>query len=208
MSNSQKLTETASLILIRKEPLELLWMQRALRSRFLSGFHAFPGGRVDPEDQGDSPDLRARAAVLRETEEEIGLKIPPESLLEFIGRGAAPNYLVQLFETHYYLLHYEGDEPLKLNPMEVEYAEWIRPQRAMDLWRAGRVLLAPPTLWILSQLERGAYKPPQRFPEFPWGEGGQPQFVQIRAPGGGGARRRRPRGFTPTSHFSPSRARL
>lgn len=54
--------------------LEMLFIQRAAHDRDpWSGHMAFPGGRVDPEDR--SP----LEAAVRETMEEIGLEIRPES---------------------------------------------------------------------------------------------------------------------------------
>lgn len=70
------MNETASLLCLRRpaDP-EVFWVRRADRDRFLSGFFAFPGGRVEPGDltlAGGDPDRAARIAALRETAEEVG----------------------------------------------------------------------------------------------------------------------------------------
>lgn len=67
--------ETASLIIARNpsDP-EIFWVRRADHDRFLSGFHAFPGGRVDSTDAAgqSTPEAALRVAALRETLEETG----------------------------------------------------------------------------------------------------------------------------------------
>ena len=67
--------ETASLIIARNpvDP-EIFWVRRADQDRFLSGFHAFPGGRVDSADGAgqSAPEAAFRVAAIRETLEETG----------------------------------------------------------------------------------------------------------------------------------------
>jgi 8-oxo-dGTP pyrophosphatase MutT (NUDIX family) len=71
----------ATVVLHRKAPaLEVYWVQRADSLQFLGGFHAFPGGRLDPSDH-DVPvtgvKVKERAALIagaaREVFEETGV---------------------------------------------------------------------------------------------------------------------------------------
>src|SRR5262245_12491894 len=71
----------AGSIIILKDPDDpkLLWVKRNDKLMFMGGFHAFPGGQLDKEDQetpvsgyaGDEAAMRACAA--REVFEEIGV---------------------------------------------------------------------------------------------------------------------------------------
>ena len=59
----------ASIILEdRYSPGSIFLVQRAKALKFLGGFHAFPGGKVDPEDKD------VQQTALREAHEEVGLK--------------------------------------------------------------------------------------------------------------------------------------
>lgn len=61
---------------------ELLFVERSRAMVFAGGALVFPGGRVDPGDHalalelgGDSEDLAARIAAIRETIEEVGIAV-------------------------------------------------------------------------------------------------------------------------------------
>src|SRR5499425_1677281 len=61
----------ASVLLVRPgaaAPAEVYMIRRQKSMRFLGGFYAFPGGKVDPED--GAPDMRARCRGLTATEAE------------------------------------------------------------------------------------------------------------------------------------------
>lgn len=61
-----------------KAGTEFLLMQRAIHpSDPWSGQMAFPGGKIEPEDKS------AKAAAIREVEEEVGIKLRPD---DYIGR--------------------------------------------------------------------------------------------------------------------------
>lgn len=187
--------ETASLILIRRpaDP-EVYWVRRAPHDRFLSGFHAFPGGRVDGRDaEGRDPDDAARHAALRETAEETGWlpggrldpalrakirdddgPLPAEfaALAERLipaGVWHAPPYLVAKFLTWFYALIVDDDADPRVDPgdPELDAGAWIRPRDALAAWRAGKVLLAPPTRHLLRALADGALEDPARFAHRP-----------------------------------------
>jgi glyoxylase-like metal-dependent hydrolase (beta-lactamase superfamily II)/8-oxo-dGTP pyrophosphatase MutT (NUDIX family) len=73
----------AAVLLVRYAPgLQVYWVERAASLAYLGGFHAFPGGRVSPEDSevtvagsDDPEEARRRAAAARELFEEIGVLI-------------------------------------------------------------------------------------------------------------------------------------
>jgi 8-oxo-dGTP pyrophosphatase MutT (NUDIX family) len=75
----------ATLIVMRDVaagPLELLMVERARGLVFAGGALVFPGGRVDPADRaaaarmaGESDELAARIAAIRETLEEAGIAV-------------------------------------------------------------------------------------------------------------------------------------
>lgn len=173
--------ETASLVLIRRprDP-EVYWVRRAPHDRFLSGFHAFPGGRVDPGD-GAQPEAAARHAALRETAEETGwlpggrldrslrakirrgegrLPVDVEAVarrLVPVGVWQAPPYLVARFLTRFYALVVGDDADPRVDPgdPELDAGAWIRPADGLAAWARGEVLLAPPTRWLLTRLAEG-----------------------------------------------------
>jgi 8-oxo-dGTP pyrophosphatase MutT (NUDIX family) len=67
----------SSVLLVRagsQSPAEVYMIRRQKSMRFLGGFYAFPGGKVDPEDGG--PDILARCRGL--TEVEAGRLVPSE----------------------------------------------------------------------------------------------------------------------------------
>jgi len=65
----------ASVILVRREPIEVLMMRRNERSSFVPGAWVFPGGTVDESDvrSGEDEETAARRCAVREVLEETGI---------------------------------------------------------------------------------------------------------------------------------------
>lgn len=100
---------------------EVLFIERARHERDpWSGHMAFPGGRVDADDD------HVRAAAERETFEEVGLDL---SLAQHIGRlddlpgrGAAKDHRL-VISGHVYL--WDGEAELAVDTSEVQQAFWF-----------------------------------------------------------------------------------
>lgn len=81
-------SDAAAVLLVRYAPrLQVYWVERAASLAYLGGFHAFPGGRVGPEDTEvavagieDPDEARRRAAAARELFEEIGVLLAKPAL--------------------------------------------------------------------------------------------------------------------------------
>lgn len=176
------LHDAASLLLVDAAGRVLLGT-RALRTPFLGGFTAFPGGRLDPADAAharrlfgrDDPQDVLRATALRELYEEMGLVIhgdaaargPADAPFEAaarpldparlapVGRWITPEYSPIRFDTRFFLLRVaQGDLP-EGRDGEMVGCRWAPPQAVLDEHGAQAVLLPPPGQWALRELAAG-----------------------------------------------------
>lgn len=154
----------ATVVLVRDgtDELEVLMIQRGADTAF-AGMWAFPGGTIEETDvpAGTEPDPlpAARAAAARETREEIGLEIDPDSFVWWShwlppGRNALS---VKRFSTWFFLAPaHDGhaDEHIGVDGAEVYDHRWVAPAVALTMQERGEIELAPPTYVTLTQLAR------------------------------------------------------
>jgi 8-oxo-dGTP pyrophosphatase MutT (NUDIX family) len=111
-----------AIVLRETDPgLEMLFIERARRTGDpWSGHMAFPGGRIEPEDND------AREAAERETWEEVGLSLESAETLgrltDLRGRHAGKPDGAMVISAFVY--HSIDPQPLRLNH-EVEHAFWF-----------------------------------------------------------------------------------
>jgi glyoxylase-like metal-dependent hydrolase (beta-lactamase superfamily II)/8-oxo-dGTP pyrophosphatase MutT (NUDIX family) len=133
---------------------------RHRRSRFLPGFLACPGGRLEPGDRPGEPGAFARCAA-REVEEETGVSLPADRWLEAGERTTPPIFPVR-FRTFFFVA--EVEEPAAIpdaspSPDEIEALRFETAGRFLHQWANGRVKVPPPTLAILRAMERAGPLP-------------------------------------------------
>lgn len=177
--------ESAGIIPVRDGQVYLL--ERSPRLRFLPGFHAFPGGVLEPVDRettvtgADDPALAACAA--RELMEEVGLlpdRQPPTARLERLDAGRllkagvriTPPYTPRRFRTQFYLMVLDRDEEPVVQTAEAASGRWWGFQEALDAWERGEIFLVAPTLGALHALR--AHRPEEAaalLEAFPHGTG-------------------------------------
>jgi 8-oxo-dGTP pyrophosphatase MutT (NUDIX family) len=110
---------------------------------------------------GTEPDPlpAARAAAARETREEIGLDVDPESFVWWSHwLPPARNALSpRRFSTWFFVAPAHAghaDEHVRVDGTEVSVHRWVAPAVALAMQERGEIELAPPTYVSLSQLAR------------------------------------------------------
>jgi 8-oxo-dGTP pyrophosphatase MutT (NUDIX family) len=136
--------------------LEVLLARRSSKLKFHGGAWVFPGGRIDPEDYGDTPDdleAAARRAAAREAMEEAGVEVAPDSLVH-VSNWTTPEISPKRFATWFFAGPVIGGNELA-DGAETEALQWFRPGEALAAHKAGEIELAPPQYVTL--LELGAH---------------------------------------------------
>ncbi len=144
---------SATVIVIRDgtRGIEALLLKRNPELRHMPGMWVFPGGKIDGEDQGHSPEAQARVAAAREAEEEAGLKLAPEELVDF-SHWLTPLVMKRRFATWFYLAAVESNTAVRVDGGEIVDFQWISPERALAEQRKGELSISPPTFISLHDL--------------------------------------------------------
>jgi glyoxylase-like metal-dependent hydrolase (beta-lactamase superfamily II)/8-oxo-dGTP pyrophosphatase MutT (NUDIX family) len=133
--------------------------RRHPKSRFLGGFFAFPGGAIEPEDgdlDADGEDAVLRRTASRELEEETGLVIAPDALLN-AGRRVTPPFGPKRFDSLMYVAPFDAAiEPSPAEPGELLDMHWEDPVVLVRRWRELEIRVAPPLIPMLPELAVGA----------------------------------------------------
>ncbi|MCU1427933.1 MAG: hypothetical protein JWL83_1933 [Actinomycetia bacterium] len=145
----------ATVVVLRDgdDGLEVLLGKRSSKLAFHGGAWVFPGGRVDPDDYAGNPDdvvAAVKRAAVRETFEEAGLHVDPDTLVH-ISNWTTPDISPKRFATWFFAGRaLEGDEIA--DGAETEVVQWYRPQDALVQRTAGEIELAPPQFVTLLDL--------------------------------------------------------
>jgi glyoxylase-like metal-dependent hydrolase (beta-lactamase superfamily II)/8-oxo-dGTP pyrophosphatase MutT (NUDIX family) len=92
------------------------------------------------------------------------------SLLLPAGRWVTPPFSPRRFDTWFFMAWLpESQEPL-IEPGELEFGQWVRPAEALERWKRGEVIMAPPILHAIRTLANNL--PPSNV-------GAQPDIVGI-----------------------------
>lgn len=164
----------AAVVLVRHSPeLEVFWVRRAPKMIFQGGFHAFPGGQLEANE--DPP-----AGAVRELEEETGVRIAAEALRD-IGRWVTPAFAPRRFDTWFFLAPMPAGQTAQVTTPELDSGEWIRPADAVARWKRGEVLMAPPVLHAMRMLAAGLEDIEARARAIPEANGAPVHEIEMRA---------------------------
>lgn len=157
----------ATVVLLRDHAggLEVYVHRRHTAMEFAGGMIAFPGGRVDDADTSgatlpgwvdglDADPAAARAfvrAALRETLEETGVRLEPESLVPW-ARWVTPRFEPRRYDTWFFLAQLPGGQRAEDVSGEADHVQWISPQAAIEGAADGDLIMLPPTYAVLAEL--------------------------------------------------------
>lgn len=160
MPSEPVLARPASTVLVVRPNanLEVLMVRRPDRG-FFGGLMVFPGGAIedcDFETGSDHADSEFRVAGLRETAEEVGFVITESGFVSapskrwhellsdveaageklgidrmvLVSRWLTPRIAPTRFDTRFYVVAFEGDPEVVVDPGEIEEHFWVSPADA------------------------------------------------------------------------------
>ncbi len=138
---------------------EVLLLKRNKALLFAGGVWVFPGGALDPDDwdaAGQDEERAARLAAAREAQEEAGLEVDPDTMVQ-ISHWTTPVAEPRRFYTWFYLalVPPAGDESgadVAIDGGEIHDYRWLPVRDAVALHEAGELALFPPTIMTLRAL--------------------------------------------------------
>lgn len=149
---------SASVIFVRDQAsqLEVLLVQRNANIKFHGGAWVFPGGKVDDIDRSlamDNEEISiAKAAAVREAQEEIGVVIEETVLNEF-SHWLTPIQLPKRFSTWFFIAPLSSKEKIQIDASEIVDHIWITPSAALKRQEQGELTLPGPTFVSLLKLQ-------------------------------------------------------
>ncbi|MCR9095741.1 MAG: NUDIX hydrolase [bacterium] len=142
----------ATVILLRDTDAgpETLMLKKNSKIAF-GGMWVFPGGRVDDEDApGAADDDRARAAAVREANEEASLDLDARELVWF-SHWTPPPVEIRRYSTWFFAARARQHD-VTIDQGEITDSQWIRPAEAIERHRSNEIQLVPPTFVTLHYL--------------------------------------------------------
>jgi ribonuclease/clavin/mitogillin len=137
---------------VQKNTEEILMTKRHSWMRIFPGYHAFPGGKIDP---GES----ALETLKREIQEEVGMDLDVENA-RFHGVATTPRSHPYRYQTHYYSIELTSeqkqavDSNLKNWQDHPEFASfaWGSAQYFLEQFRKGDQLMVPLVRFFLKEI--------------------------------------------------------
>ena len=144
---------SATVVVIREGEcgIEALLLKRNPALRHMPGMWVFPGGKIDSDDPGDSPEVQARFAAAREAKEEAGLALSDAELIDF-SHWLTPLVMKRRFATWFYLVAIDPDTDITVDGEEIVDYRWVSPEQALAEQVSGELPMSPPTFISLHDL--------------------------------------------------------
>lgn len=148
---------SASVVLLRdgEDGLEVYLLHRHARMAFAPSMVVFPGGGLEPVDERQAGHASGvdplRAAAVRETEEETGVRLDPASLVDW-AHWITPEVEPRRYDTRFFVAALPPGQQAADLSGETDRAGWAAPGATLAAAERGELSLMPPTRSILAEL--------------------------------------------------------
>mgnify|MGYP006278567625 CR=1 FL=1 len=138
----------ATVILLRDadEGPEVFVQHRSMSMPFAPGMSVFPGGRVEPIDEGS-----LAACAVRETFEETTVRLDESALVPW-SRWVTPEVEDRRYDVAFYCAQLPADQHAENVTTEADRAEWLGITAVLIGALEGSIALLPPTLATIREL--------------------------------------------------------
>jgi len=151
--NVSALIPAATVVLVRQGDtgIEVLMLRKNSKITF-GGMWVLPGGKIDAADYPGGVadeaniDAAARAAAVRETQEEAGITVDAQDYV-FLSHWTPPPGQQKRFATWFFVAKVEGALDIAIDDGEIKDHAWLNPEEALRKHAAGEIDLVPPT-WV------------------------------------------------------------
>lgn len=159
-----KIVDAVSIILTFNEEIFIIQRQNFLKA--FPGYWAFPGGKVEVDDDKHSIDAnhfkamnpRLIGAVVREAEEELGINLSElyqsgEVLAwDFLGLATTPDFNPLRFATYFFKIALKSKPEFVVDKNEAQFAQWMKAEELLYRYNHGEVLAVPPVIKVIQEL--------------------------------------------------------
>jgi ribonuclease/clavin/mitogillin len=153
--------KTLSVLGILSYKDEIYMVKRRETVKAFPGYHSFPGGKVDPQDDADSEEGILLKALHRECYEELNIHLKDvASDFLLIAVAETPSFQEVQFRTSFFLIELKEKINIQTTEEELEYGEWRSRKDWLQQYQQGKMLLVPPTIELLKKLNQSSQKRP------------------------------------------------
>lgn len=145
---------------------EIFAIQRQNFLKAFPGYWAFPGGKVEANDEqffvdhALSKNLEPRlfGAGVREGKEELGVDLAQEMLkgnierIDYLGLAVTPDFNPFRFATYFFRFHLKQKCDFIVDHNEAKIAQWMSAADLLKQYANGHILAVPPVIKVIERL--------------------------------------------------------
>lgn len=159
-----KIIDAASIVMTCGDEIFAIQRQNFLNA--FPGYWAFPGGKVELEDEKFSIshellkgiDPRLFGAAVREGQEELGVDFRSElnagrvRSVDFLGLAVTPDFNPYRFATYFFRIDFTEKIDFIVDKNEAQFAKWMKAHDLLEEFNEGRILAVPPVIKVIETL--------------------------------------------------------
>lgn len=159
-----KIIDAVSIVLTHRD--EIFSIQRQYFLNAFPGYWAFPGGKVEKDDEHyfldhsvtNGIDPKIFGAVIREGKEELGVDLRDEiksgNILSIhcLGLAITPDFNPYRFATYFFKIDLKNKIPFVVDENEARLADWTKANNLLADYHSGQILAVPPVVRVIEAL--------------------------------------------------------